>query len=189
MQRDGSADDPLGERYRAFRPGALFVVGGLIIGLILIAVGAALVLFTLLQAWSDHPALPRHWPEDWAWLFFVFMFVIWGAFVYLGWTLLSGSWKRRSFALELRRHGFRVFSKGRHKDILWTEVQVIQQVTRYQRIRGADMPSAEYKVIVTGGAEHCFDGSLIWGFDELRKILRELAIQKAIPWEKVEMRS
>ena len=45
-----------------------------------------------------------------------------------------------------------------------------------------------YKVIVQSGKEYDFDRNSMKGFSEFGKILREVAHQKSIRWEKVEDR-
>jgi hypothetical protein len=196
MTADGHPD-PLGARYGAFQPSAVWVWAGFLFGLLIIGAGLFLLGFALYGASSQHWDLPFWAKYGWSWSALAITTLLAAVFVYFGWDLVSSSYRNVSSSVELHLNGFRVRSKGKCEDVPWTEVESIQQITRFQRLSvlggpggliSSEVAGTSYRVIGRGGKSYDFDGGTIKAIDEFRKILREVAHQKSIRWEKVEER-
>jgi hypothetical protein len=195
LNEQPSEPDPLGERYLAFRPAPAYIAAGLIGGLLAMAAGGALSGFSLHGAYSEHWDLPFIERGGWSWCAVVIPTLVGLLFIYAGLEAVRFTCERMSFWGELRRHGFRMCSRGRREDISWTDVQSIQQVTSFHRLSvlhglgsmiASKIATSSYKVILDSGKEYDFDRTIIKAFGEFRKVLRELAHQQAIRWETVE---
>jgi hypothetical protein len=190
-----SEPDPLGDRYLAFRPAAVYLAAGLIAGLLAIVAGGALSGLALHGAYSEHWDLPFLEKGGWSWCAFAICTFTGVLFIYAGLEAVRASWGRRSYWGELRREGIRVCSSGKREDIPWADVQSIQQVTTHRRLSvlkgagrlmAANIATTSYKVILRSGKEHEFDRWCVKAFSEFGKVLRELAHQKSIQWERGE---
>jgi hypothetical protein len=190
MQPDNtpSEPDPLGRRYRAYRPSRISTIGGTVLGLLLLAVGVVPIIISLSVAHDngwDFRSLAR---DGSSWAAVVGANVVGMVFVCTGLWLAKSSLKQTSYSVDLRTEGFRVHSGGRQEEVLWADVHVMQQVTQYLRVRGSVAICRMCRVLVRSGKVYDFDGDLR-GFDELAKILREVARQRSITWEKIEDRA
>jgi hypothetical protein len=189
--------DPLGDRYRAYQSAGIWIAAGFVFAAVLIVAGAFLIGFALYGAHGEQWDLPWAQKKGWSWLAVGLVLLIGGGLIFMGWEIGRSSFKSRSYAVELRTNGFRVWSGGKCEEVLWADVLLIQQITRWRRfapLAGAgrliasEIATTSYKAITKSGKEYEFERT-IKGFDEFRKILREVAHQKAIRWEKVEERA
>jgi hypothetical protein len=150
--------------------------------------GAIAMVVPLHAAYSADWNLPVN-GKGWTWLAVGLWVFLAGLCVVLGISFVKDSLRDISYTVELRINGFRRKVKGEQGEARWADVQVIWQVRQYVRIRGLDMPFDGYRVVARSGTEYSFEAGTFPGFQEFGKILREIAHQQGISWEKVEVRS
>lgn len=158
-----------------------------IFGSFLIIAGLVLAAFSCYGAYNEHFDLPLYEKQGWCWLAVGVSLFLAGVLIYFGWMFVSSTHELISFSVELRRKGFRVCSGGICEEALWADVQLIKQLTLFQRKNlTSQMVGTFYKVVLKNGKEHEFGRMSVNGIGEFVKILHEVALQNSIPWEKVE---
>jgi hypothetical protein len=195
MQSDQqtSETDPLGQRYRAYRPPIAFIVGGFLFGAVAFVAGLAIAAFSWYSAWSEGFDLPLHTKTGWSWLAVGGLTVLGVVFVYCGWRPLGFAEELTSYSVELRKKGFRIRSRGRCEDILWADVELIKHISRFYwllmpggpgGLTAARVQNKQYIVILNSGEEYDLARRPLKGMSEFAKILYEVAFQNSIRWEK-----
>jgi hypothetical protein len=181
--------DPLGARYREYQPAATSLAGGFVLGLLLIAGGVAVVAFALHGAYRANWDLPLRGKTGWSWFAVGICHVFGSILVYLGLAFANGAQKLVASSVDLRTEGFRVRSRGHTEDIRWDDVQLIRHVTQFLRLRRAETVLTQVQIVARSGKEYAFDPGTLQGFDEFAKILFDVARERSIRWENVEMRN
>jgi hypothetical protein len=179
--------DPLGARYREYRPSGVSTGAGFIFGVLLIVAGALVAGFAWYNALSERFDLPLNVQRGWSWLAVGGFTFLGGVLFFIGWMFARASHAATSYSCELRTKGFRECSGGNCEEVLWADVQLIRKVTYVQRLSGRpQLPIVHCKVILKSAKEYDFGRIPIKGMSEFVKILYEVARQNSIPWEATE---
>jgi hypothetical protein len=185
----------LGPRLELFKPTHGNIIAGFIISLLLVAGGAAAIVFPLRGAYLADWNLPFDVKKGWSWLA-VGLWCIIGVALFVGGLFLAAFSKRLiSHCVEICANGLHCYSRSATDVILWKEISVIRETICYERpplLKGPakfllpKIASSSFTMVTRAGKELGFNGTSIGKIKRFALLLKEQASQHAIPWETLE---